>query len=144
MDCTQAWSLTKKNGRKKKMSLYRGPNLDTRARPNLRGTPAQVVSTLLVGSQLVPHRWVTRVKMSLYCKAEQESSSFGTSDKIGTIQRRLAWPLRKDDTHKSRNGPNFFFLQNQLRYGSGFCFLDRIFRCFERFLSNFELQVCNS
>ncbi|TMW81682.1 hypothetical protein EJD97_008385, partial [Solanum chilense] len=32
----------------------------------------------------------------------------GTSDKIGTIQRRLAWPLRKDDTHKSRNGPNFF------------------------------------
>ncbi|CAM6051976.1 unnamed protein product [Sphagnum compactum] len=30
------------------------------------------------------------------------------SDKIGTIQRRLAWPLRKDDTHKSRNGPNFF------------------------------------
>ncbi|WOH05863.1 hypothetical protein DCAR_0625286 [Daucus carota subsp. sativus] len=27
----------------------------------------------------------------------------GTSDKIGTIQRRLAWPLRKDDTHKSRN-----------------------------------------
>lgn len=38
-----------------------------------------------------------------------------TSDKIGTIQRRLAWPLRKDDTHKSRNGPNFFrllFLEN--------------------------------
>ncbi|RID78949.1 hypothetical protein BRARA_A01728 [Brassica rapa] len=35
----------------------------------------------------------------------------GTSDKIGTIQRRLAWPLRKDDTHKSRNGPNFFFLK---------------------------------
>nr|PNR25961.1 hypothetical protein PHYPA_031270 [Physcomitrium patens] len=31
-----------------------------------------------------------------------------TSDKIGTIQRRLAWPLRKDDTHKSRNGPNLF------------------------------------
>ncbi|KAH8971799.1 hypothetical protein BDL97_02G161500, partial [Sphagnum fallax] len=31
-----------------------------------------------------------------------------TSDKIGTIQRRLAWPLRKDDTHKSRNGRNFF------------------------------------
>ncbi|KAL4607437.1 hypothetical protein ACB092_09G174100 [Castanea dentata] len=28
----------------------------------------------------------------------------GTSDKIGTIQRRLAWPLRKDDTLKSRNG----------------------------------------
>ena len=25
-----------------------------------------------------------------------------SSDKIGTIQRRLAWPLRKDGTHKSR------------------------------------------
>ncbi|KAL4638636.1 hypothetical protein ACB092_03G160800 [Castanea dentata] len=36
----------------------------------------------------------------------------GTSDKIGTIQRRLAWPLRKDDTHKSRNGPNFFSFPN--------------------------------
>ena len=34
--------------------------------------------------------------------------SLETSDKIGTIQRRLAWPLRKDDTHKSRNGSNFF------------------------------------
>ena len=29
----------------------------------------------------------------------------GSSDKIGTIQRRLAWPLRKDDTHKSRSVP---------------------------------------
>ena len=26
----------------------------------------------------------------------------GASEKIGTIQRRLAWPLRKDDTHTSR------------------------------------------
>ena len=26
-----------------------------------------------------------------------------SSAKIGTIQRRLAWPLRKDDTHKSRS-----------------------------------------
>ena len=26
----------------------------------------------------------------------------GSSVKFGTIQRRLAWPLRKDDTHKSR------------------------------------------
>jgi hypothetical protein len=28
---------------------------------------------------------------------------FGASGKIGTIRRRLAWPLRKDDTHKSRS-----------------------------------------
>ena len=27
----------------------------------------------------------------------------GSSVKVGTIQRRLAWPLRKDDMHKSRS-----------------------------------------
>ena len=32
----------------------------------------------------------------------------GSSVKIGTIQRRLAWPLRKDDTHKSRSVINFW------------------------------------
>ena len=26
------------------------------------------------------------------------------------IQRRLAWSSRRDDTHKSRNGSNFFWL----------------------------------
>ena len=31
-----------------------------------------------------------------------------SSAKIGTIQRRLAWPLRKDDTHKSRMYHTFF------------------------------------
>ena len=34
----------------------------------------------------------------------------GSSVKIGTIQRRLAWPLRKDDTHKSRSDSSFFGL----------------------------------
>ena len=37
--------------------------------------------------------------------------SFGTSVKIGTIQRRLAWPLRKDDTHNSRSSIEVFFVQ---------------------------------
>ena len=32
----------------------------------------------------------------------------GSSVKIGTIQRRLAWPLRKDDTHNSRSVNNVF------------------------------------
>ena len=27
----------------------------------------------------------------------------GSSVKLGTIQRRFAWPLRKDDTHTSRS-----------------------------------------
>ena len=38
----------------------------------------------------------------------------GSSVEIGTIQRRLAWPLRKDDTHKSRSVTIF------LRNPSGF------------------------
>ena len=32
----------------------------------------------------------------------------GSSVKTGTTQRRLAWPLRKGDTHKSRSVNNFF------------------------------------
>ncbi len=35
----------------------------------------------------------------LYNYFWEESLTFGSSVKIGTIQRRLAWPLRKDDTH---------------------------------------------
>lgn len=31
----------------------------------------------------------------------------GISDQIGTIQTRLAWPLHKYDTNKSRNDPFF-------------------------------------
>ena len=38
----------------------------------------------------------------------------GTSVKIGTIQRRLAWPLRKDDTHKSRRVDYFLFRRVRL------------------------------
>merc|ERR1712167_127233 len=36
----------------------------------------------------------------------------GASVKIGTIQRRLAWPLRKDDTHKSRSVNNFYSVES--------------------------------
>ena len=32
----------------------------------------------------------------------------GASVKIGAMQRRLAWPLRKDDTHKSRSVNNVY------------------------------------
>ena len=38
------------------------------------------------------------------------SSLRGSSVKIGTIQRRLAWPPRKDDTHKSISVNIFFGL----------------------------------
>ena len=36
----------------------------------------------------------------------------GSSDKIETIQRRLAWPLRKDDTHKSRSVTIFLLMRD--------------------------------
>jgi hypothetical protein len=43
----------------------------------------------------------------------------GSSVKIGTIQRRLAWPLRKDDTHKSRSVKSFFFYTLTLQIHDG-------------------------
>ena len=43
----------------------------------------------------------------------------GSSVKIGTIQRRLAWPLRKDDTHKSRSVNNFFVEFQSAQRGIG-------------------------
>ena len=42
----------------------------------------------------------------------------GSSVKIGTIQKRLAWPLRKDDTHKSRSVNNFLRPAATYCYGS--------------------------
>ena len=49
----------------------------------------------------------------------------GSSVEIGTMRRRLAWPLRKDDTHESRSVSNFdvrantdpMTLRMVLRYG---------------------------
>ena len=40
----------------------------------------------------------------------------GSSVKIGTIQRILAWSLRKDDTHKSRSVHNFLFVYNNFNF----------------------------
>ena len=55
--------------------------------------------------QTAPHRFgaITSSKKVLYLGDSLRRSS----DKIGTIQRRLAWPLRKDDTHKSRSVTSF-------------------------------------
>lgn len=64
----------------------------------------------------------------LCCAAESSFVSSETSDKIGTIQRRLAWPLRKDDTHKSRNGPDFFVpLSGSLNLPFAVCKVDLLF-----------------
>ncbi len=62
--------------------------------------PVQICPESLCRNESVYGRW--------YKEAHQTVDSLrGSSDKIGTIQRRLAWPLRKDDTHKSRSVPSF-------------------------------------
>ena len=48
-----------------------------------------------------------------------------SSVNIGTIQRRLAWPLRKDDTHRSRSVNDHvhkheFYLERRTRRGLDF------------------------
>ena len=40
----------------------------------------------------------------------ERDSLRGSSVKIGTIQRRLAWPLRKDDTPKSRSVNTYIYI----------------------------------
>ena len=47
--------------------------------------------------------------MRMFCQTSLSDSLRGSSDKIGTIQRRLAWPLRKDDTRESRSVPGFLY-----------------------------------
>ena len=46
-------------------------------------------------------------------------SLWGSSVKIGTIQRRLAWPLRKDDTLKSGSVLKFGLRRERLLPQSG-------------------------
>ena len=47
----------------------------------------------------------------------------GSSVKIGTMQRKLAWPLRKDDTHKSRSVHNFLRIFSRSDLGLRQCVL---------------------
>ena len=98
-------------------SATKGNNKRSNEKSELRSRPhLQVVgpccSPFKFGSSKIPfpHRTIMKPAMSSYLSAlPPKLVSSETSDKIGTIQRRLAWPLHKDDTHKSRNGPNFFF-----------------------------------
>ena len=45
---------------------------------------------------------------SITTEIQRLDSLRGSSVKIGTIQRILAWPLRKDDAHKSRSVNNIY------------------------------------
>lgn len=54
-------------------------------------------------------RWVELCRLQANCAPSLTISRVSrTSVKIGTIQRRSAWSLRKDDTHQSRKYHLFF------------------------------------
>ena len=59
----------------------------------------------------------TRASALMYAYSELDSLR-GSSVKIGTIQRRLAWPLRKDDTHKSRSVKMYAYSETYLKYAN--------------------------
>jgi len=54
-------------------------------------------------AEMLKNEGNTAVKGEKYEEAPAEDSLRGSSVKIGAIRRRSAWPLRKDDAHKSRS-----------------------------------------
>ena len=59
--------------------------------------PASVIAHPVVSG------WIQRRRSGFQKVYLNVDSIWGSSVKIGKMQRRLAWPLRKDDTHKSRS-----------------------------------------
>mgnify|MGYP003386505877 CR=1 FL=1 len=53
-------------------------------------------------------KWVFQKLWLSILKINGYPLSFGSKVKIGTIQRRLAWPQRMDDKHNSRRSIKFF------------------------------------
>ena len=64
-----------------------------------RGREARGITTVV----FVDVDGVSRSGCAMQNDAAPLDSLRGSSVKIGTIQRILAWPLRKDDTHQSRS-----------------------------------------
>ena len=74
---------------------------------------SSVVGLPLGATSLVAHPMdadITTLSLELY-----RACSGSTYIKIGTIQRRLAWPLRKDDT-QIREAFHIFFPYNELGF----------------------------
>ena len=73
---------------------------------------SSVVGLPLGATSLVAHPMdadITTLSLELY-----RACSGSTYIKIGTIQRRLAWPLCKDDTQKSRRVTKFFLAEGMV------------------------------
>ena len=66
----------------------------------------------------------------------------GSSVKIGTIQRRLAWPLRKDDTHKSRSVNNFLLGSSYRPTQASVSVVARSYPCIKRPRHTCRAEAC--
>ena len=63
----------------------------------------------------------TSPPMPVFCTCLVRNAWCNTMLKLGTIQRILAWPLRKDDTHTSRSVSKIFLAHehNHIAFGWG-------------------------
>ena len=77
------------------------PRCTAQRAPRDNGAPESHLGDARVSANIVTTEECINITGILY-QALDSPLRWGASDKIGTIQRRLAWPLRKDDTHKSR------------------------------------------
>ena len=82
----------------------RGRGFDSRTAPLLFILFLIIIYFILFFFFFLSRKTFLRVWRAGYNKlpAKRSEPRKRSSAKIGTIQRRLAWPLRKDDTHKSR------------------------------------------
>ena len=98
----------------------RGEGLHKFCSPGIVGwtlVPRKLVGGMGSGRNVAVSAGAYALLLNIFCIMGQHvhqptllDSPRRSSDKIGTIQRRLAWPLRKDDTHKSRRVTKFFLV----------------------------------
>ena len=78
-----------------------GPRLDEKP-PRGNASPPPENKNLATAMILLPYPPLFPAWLNT-CPDVSVGFPLGSSVKIGTTQKRLAWPLRKDDTHKSRS-----------------------------------------
>ena len=85
------------------------------------GRPRHTLDSKIYGNKILIRKHVLRVLFARRIPRTMNPHNWDWIPKwnhpifFGTIQRRLTWALRMDDTHKSRSVPNFFYVR---RFGS--------------------------
>ena len=85
------------------------------------GRPRHTSDSKIYGNKILIRKHVLRVLFARRIPRTMNPHNWDWIPKwdhpifFGTIQRRLTWALRMDDTHKSRSVPNFFYVR---RFGS--------------------------